>query len=116
MVKELKIPDEHILAFNRVMRRIPAEFRDDTTIRRTALIYLKVGGEKLARASIKALTTPFTEKFILRKMQIIDEDLANGTDSDDSGSTKENGEKTSKDESADTKDTDPSPQSSPPDP
>ncbi len=117
MAKELNIPEEYELAFNRLMRRVPIEFRDDMTVRKTALLYLKVGGEKLARASIKALTTPFTEKFILRKMQLNDDDLVKGTDSGGNGDapTETNGEETPNDESVDTEvsDTEPDPEPEP---
>jgi hypothetical protein len=115
MAKELDIPKEYELAFNRVMQRVPIEFREDKTIRRTALIYLKLGGEKLARASIKAFTTPFSEKFILRKMQLNDDDFVKKADSDGNGdgATEEKGEEPSKVESVDTNDTESSPTSEP---
>ena len=120
MAKELIIPEEYVLALNRLMQRIPVEFREDRTVRKTALIFLKVGGEKLARASLKALTTPFSEKFMLRKMQLNDDSTENETASDDdqeNGSDddqakKEDGGKTLKDESVKTEGAEPSPASS----
>ncbi len=92
MPNELNIPDEYKTAFNRLMRKMPAEAREDATIRKTALLYLKVGGEKLAIAGVKALVTPFSEKFILRKMQISDEEIAVKTDSASNGTTDGNTE------------------------
>lgn len=117
MAKEFIVPEEYIRPFNRLMQRIPVEFREEETVRRTALIFLKVGGEKLARASLTALTTPFSEKFVLRKMQLNDGNTSNGTNSDDdqkAGSddgkkTEEDGGETLKDESVEAKNTEPSP-------
>lgn len=111
MAKEFNIPEEYVLAFNRLMRRMPVEFREDETIRKTALVYLKVGGEKLAVAGIKALTTPFSEKFVLRKMQLNDVGPVNETDSNSDETTGADSEETLKDESADTKDAEPVPTS-----
>ena len=102
MPSDLKIPEEYKTAFNRLMRKMPAEAREDETIRRTALIYLKVGGEKLAIAGVKALVTPFTEKFILRKMQLTDEDLAVNTNSVSEGTTEATPEEKGKEEAAKT--------------
>lgn len=98
MPKELDIPEEYTFAFNRLMRRMPAELRENEGIRRTALVYLKVGGERLARASIKALTTPFTEKFILRKMQIAEEETVEASESDEEKKEGEENEQTSEED------------------
>jgi len=94
MASELKIPREYEAAFSRLMRKIPAEAREDETIRKTALLFLKVGGEKLAIASIRALVTPFSEKFILKKMQLSDEDLVPKASADSNTSTGESREGT----------------------
>jgi len=75
MTKELNIPKELKGTFNRLARRIPAKLRNDDAVRRTTLTFLKLGGEKLTKASIETLRVPFTEKFILKKMQLTDDDL-----------------------------------------
>jgi len=74
MPAELKIPEDQRFAFNRIMRRMPDGIREDEAIQRKMLLYLKVGGEKLAIAGLRAIVTPFTEKFVLKKVQSIDED------------------------------------------
>ena len=79
MTDKLEIPDEHRFAFNRLVRKMPADIRENATFRRTMLLYLKVGGERLALAGIKALVTPFTEKFVLKKSHAVDEDLVANT-------------------------------------
>jgi len=59
---------------------MPSDIRENEAFRRTMLLYLKVGGEKLAIAGIKALVTPFTERFVLKKSHMADEDLVENTD------------------------------------
>lgn len=75
MTKELDIPKELKGTFSRFMRRIPAKLRNGEAVRKTTLAFLKLGGEKLTRAHIETLRLPFTEKFILKKMQLKDDDL-----------------------------------------
>ena len=75
MNKDLNIPEELKGTFNRLIRRLPEELRDDAHIQKTTLVYLQLGGEKLARARIKAYQTPFSEAFVFKKMQLKNEDL-----------------------------------------
>jgi hypothetical protein len=49
---QLKIPNELKNAFQRVIRHIPYDLRNDEHIFRTTLAYLCLGGEKLARQGI----------------------------------------------------------------
>ncbi len=50
---QLEIPDEHKGAFQRVIRHIPYDLRNNEQIFRTTLAYLCLGGEKLARQGIE---------------------------------------------------------------
>ena len=75
MEKELNVPKELKGTFNRLTRKIPAKFRNDDAVRKTTFVFLRLGGEKLAKAMIEGFRVPFTEKFILKKMQIKDTDL-----------------------------------------
>ncbi|MEE8400509.1 MAG: hypothetical protein V3S89_15965 [Desulfobacterales bacterium] len=75
MAKELNIPKDLRGTFNRLTRRIPAKLRVSEDVRKTTLTFLKLGGEKLTKASIETLRVPFVEKFILKKMQLKDDDL-----------------------------------------
>lgn len=50
---QLEIPGELKGAFQRVIRHIPYDLRNDEQIFRTTLAYLCVGGEKLARQGIE---------------------------------------------------------------
>lgn len=49
---QLEIPQELKRAFQRVIRYIPYDLRNDEHIFRTTLAYLCLGGEKLARQGI----------------------------------------------------------------
>ena len=75
MAKELNVPKELKGTFNRLTRKIPAKFRNDDAVRKTTFVFLKLGGEKLAKAMIEGFRIPFTEKFILKKMQLKSGDL-----------------------------------------
>lgn len=50
---QLEIPNELKGAFQRVIRHIPYDLRNDEQIFRTTLAYLCLGGEKLARQGIE---------------------------------------------------------------
>lgn len=50
---QLEIPNELKGAFQRVIRHIPYDLRNDEQIFRTTLAYLSIGGEKLARQGIE---------------------------------------------------------------
>ena len=50
---QLEIPGELKGAFQRIIRHIPYDLRNDEQIFRTTLAYLSLGGEKLARQGIE---------------------------------------------------------------
>ena len=50
---QLDIPNEHKLAFQRVIRHIPYDLRNNEQIFRKILAFLCMGGEKLARQGIE---------------------------------------------------------------
>ena len=75
MANELNIPEKLKGTFNRLMRKLPEEFRNDENVQKTTLLFLQLGGEKLARARIKAYQTPFSEAFVFKKMQLKNDDL-----------------------------------------
>jgi hypothetical protein len=53
MTAKLDIPDDLKHSFQRILRRIPHEIRDDSGFLDTAVVYLKLGGERLARQWIE---------------------------------------------------------------
>ena len=78
MAKELKIPEGVRGAYNNLMRRIPFEYRNDPNIAKTMLVYLKLGGKKLAEKKLESLKKPFSKEFVIRKMQMRNEILREG--------------------------------------
>ena len=53
MIDPFDIPDDLRSAFQRVIRQIPPEMRENEHLFRMTLVYLKLGGEKLARQGIE---------------------------------------------------------------
>jgi hypothetical protein len=53
MIDPFDIPDDLRNAFQRIIRHIPAELREDEHLFKMTLAYLKLGGEKLARQGIE---------------------------------------------------------------
>lgn len=50
----IDIPDEYKSSFQRLVPYFPVAIREDTPALEAILLYLKVGGEKLARIAIEA--------------------------------------------------------------
>jgi hypothetical protein len=53
MIDPFDIPDDLRSAFQRIIRQIPPELREDEHLFKITLAYLKLGGEKLARQGIE---------------------------------------------------------------
>ncbi len=70
MSESFHVPDEMIGAFNRLMNRIPAELREDESIRGKALSFLKLGGEPLARQWAETLKKSFPDAATLFKRPV----------------------------------------------
>ena len=55
MAKNLNIPDELRGTFKRLMNRVPEKLRSDSHTQKSIQLYLKLGGEKLAKQHIEIL-------------------------------------------------------------
>ena len=55
------VPETMEMTFNRVLRRVPAGLRSDIELQKSILLFLKLGGERLARARIKLAASPFPD-------------------------------------------------------
>ena len=55
MTENLNIPDELQGTFKRLMYRVPEHLRNDSHIRKIIQLYLKLGGEKLAKQQIEII-------------------------------------------------------------
>ncbi|MFH0998270.1 MAG: hypothetical protein V1844_22620 [Pseudomonadota bacterium] len=86
MSVKMIIPDEFQGSIRRLLNRIPSEQRDDETLQAALLVYLKLGGEKLARHYIEISKKVFPDQMVLIKKQLhdgIDEDESDGDNPDD---------------------------------
>ena len=55
MAKNLNIPDELQGTFKRLMYRVPEKLRSDSHTQKIIQLYLKLGGEKLAKQHIETI-------------------------------------------------------------
>ncbi len=69
MPEALTIPESLQMTFKRMLHRLPADKRDDIDLQKSVLLYLKMGGERLARARIKLITSPFPKNFSVVKIR-----------------------------------------------
>lgn len=67
------IPGEYQGSVKRLLNKVPQELRDDENLIRILLVYLKLGGEKLARQHIEASKKTFPENMIIIKKYLQDE-------------------------------------------
>lgn len=70
MSEKVIIPDEYQGSIRRLLSRIPPEQRDDETLQASLLIYLKLGGEKLARHYLEVSKRVFPDQMVLIKKQL----------------------------------------------
>ena len=85
MSEKMIIPDELQGSIRRLLNRVPSEQREDETLQAALLVYLKLGGEKLARHYIEISKKVFPDQMVLIKKQLHDgvDDEADGDHSDD---------------------------------
>jgi hypothetical protein len=62
MAEDLNIPDELKGTFKRLMYRVPREHRGDSHAQKIIQLYLKLGGEKLAKQYIEIIKLHVREK------------------------------------------------------
>ena len=61
MIEDLNIPDEFQYTFKRLINLVPQEQRNDRDTQKIVLLYLKLGGEKLARQYVEVLKSDLRE-------------------------------------------------------
>ena len=62
MTKKLNIPDELHNPFHQLMQMLPYTLQSDIDTQNTILVYLKLGGEKMARHGIEIIKMRFFEE------------------------------------------------------
>ena len=97
MIEDLDIPEELQPTFKRVMRRLPAELKGDLEFLKNLLIYIKIGGEKLARQRIEVTKKPFREGYLLLNRLIPEESLQDMSDESSDEDEDESAEEASED-------------------
>ena len=96
MTEELEIPENLLSTFRRIMKKAPNEQKEDVDFQKKILIYLKAGGEKLAKQRIELTKQQFQEGYLLINRLVPDqnpEDTGEDeTENDDSDDALENSE------------------------
>lgn len=85
MINDIQVPDEFLGAFRRLVRRMPVELQTEEAFLQTLVMYLKLGGEKLASHRIEVEKTEFVTAFTIVKRQLPEEtsDTKSGDDDAD---------------------------------
>ena len=88
MINDFQVPDEFLGAFRRLVRRMPVELQADDAFLQTLIMYLKLGGEKLASHRVEVEKTEFVTAFTIVKRQPPEEtsDTESGNDDADGDS------------------------------
>jgi len=84
MAEKLNIPDELQKTFKRLMYRVPEKLRRDTHTQKIIQLYLKMGGEKLAKQHIEIIKLRVREEERRKRVEAnASENSDNGDDSID---------------------------------
>ncbi len=75
MLDEITVEKELRGSFKRIVLRIPKKLQKNRYILETAIVYLKLGGEKLARQAIEIFKTANDLEAAQRKRKLRDEAL-----------------------------------------
>jgi hypothetical protein len=62
MVKKLNVPDEYQNPLRAMMQLIPERLQNDIDTQNIILVYLKAGGEKMARHGVEIIKKRFLEE------------------------------------------------------
>jgi len=96
MNEAVEIPDAYQAAFRRLRRRMSADMLADPSVMETALLYLKLGGEKLAAHRLGLYRQQFeTECSIYRRRlveDVVDEEASEEEDDDAADDDTDDGE------------------------
>ena len=99
MREAFEVPEAYQAAFRRLRRRMPADLQADPAVMETALLYLKMGGEKVAAHRLALFRKQFESECKLFKRRLVDESVDDeDTDGDEDG---DNGSDAPSDEDTD---------------
>jgi len=86
MIQPYQRPDPQELAMRRLMQLTSDAQRQDPQLESKLRLYLKIGGEKLARHYLETIQLPFGEPFEIIKRRPDDGDIEESEAADDDGS------------------------------
>jgi len=69
MISKPEVPAELRPTFERLLKRLPPEMRGDAYMQSTLLLYLKLGGETLARHTIELAQIKFRDRFFKKRIR-----------------------------------------------
>lgn len=73
MINAFDVPEAYQPAFRRLRRRMSADLQADPAVMETALIYLKLGGEKLAAHRIAIYKKQFETECKVFRRRLVDD-------------------------------------------
>lgn len=82
MIDDFEVPQAYQTAFRRLRRRMPAELQADPAVLETALIYLKIGGEKLAAHRLSLYRKQFESECRLFRRRLVGDSIEDGEDAE----------------------------------
>jgi phosphopantothenoylcysteine synthetase/decarboxylase len=101
MDQQFEIPEEYEIPIRRVLPHLSAALQNDPKVLQALVLYLKLGGEKMARIVIDALNVTHKIQYaeMLKKMR--EEAMLRGQDDDDDASDDDDDEGEDDDEDED---------------
>jgi len=83
MINAFDVPEAYQAAFRRLRRRMSADLQADPAVMETALLYLKLGGEKLAAHRIALYKKQFETECKIFKRRLVDDVIDDEEDDGD---------------------------------
>jgi hypothetical protein len=107
MIEDFQVPDEFLGAFRRLVRRMPLELQTDEAFLEKLVMYLKLGGEKLARHRVEVERAEFVTAFTIVKRQPVEETDDSESETDDKDQKEGDAEDDAENSSEEAEDVDP---------
>lgn len=92
MDDQFTVPEEYETSFRRILPYLMAPLQKDTQVLEALLLYLKLGGEKMARIAIDALNVTQRLQDAEVKKQLREQEFLNDNGQEDLDDEDENGE------------------------
>lgn len=83
MADQLTVPEEYVVSFRRILPYLAAPLQKNLQTLESLLLYLKLGGEKMARIAIDAMNVTQRLQDAELKKQLREQELINDEQQDD---------------------------------